>query len=275
MIVALCVLLAAVSAPLLRLAASVKVNFVPRAEKLSRSICSTTPGGGAKPEIVAWFHSTTIRCARNKWSKAVEQPVKSQPMTKCRVFNVSLHRSGTKSFIDLCVRNKLRSLWWPGIGFDLLCRPALHNLDRRYIWNLYKCICEGHDAFADLPVPLLYRELMAEAPDAKFLLILRPAQDWVRSVRRRFQGQPLNILPRFLYSSLGARLVKDLGDLSDEVLEGAYESFNCRVAEEAKAQGVRFETFQLNDPQIGRKLAKYIGLELTDEFRNFDTLMKR
>jgi len=50
-------------------------------------------------------------------------------MTRRRVFNLSVHRSGTKSFIDLCVRNKLRCLHWPGIGFDLLCRPALHSLD--------------------------------------------------------------------------------------------------------------------------------------------------
>jgi hypothetical protein len=189
-----------------------------------------------------------------------------------RIFNLSLHRSGTKSFIDFCTRNNLPSLHFPGVGFDLLCRPALHSLDSRYIWSLYNYISDGYQAFADIPVPMLYREAMAQSADATFLMILRPAPEWIRSIRQYIRERPLAVLEIFQYGMLSGRLVNKLTALSDDVLERGYGQFCHRVAQEAADRGVRFKTFQLNDPQIGGKLANYLGLKLTDEFRHFDRL---
>ena len=192
-----------------------------------------------------------------------------------RAFNLSLHRSGTKSFVDLCTRNNLRSLHWPGIGFDLLCRPALRGLDTRIVWGLYNTIAEGYHAFADIPAPLVYREAITQAPDASFVLVQRSPQAWVRSVRRHTASRQLDVLEMFQYGLLCGRLVNRLAALPDDVLEQSYLDFNQRVIDLATRRGVRFAAFQLEDPAIGAKLAAFLGLERTDRFRRIDRGLTR
>ena len=38
------------------------------------------------------------------------------------------------------------------------------------------------DAFQDNPWPILYKELDRQFPDSKFILTLRPSDEWIRSV---------------------------------------------------------------------------------------------
>jgi hypothetical protein len=50
-------------------------------------------------------------------------------------------------------------------------------------------LVEKHDAFQDNPWPILYREIDQKYPGSKFILTLRPTDDWIRSVVSHFGSQ--------------------------------------------------------------------------------------
>lgn len=49
------------------------------------------------------------------------------------------------------------------------------------------------DAFEDNPWPLLYEEMDQRVDDAKFILTTRPVDEWIKSVTRFFDDQPIPI----------------------------------------------------------------------------------
>jgi|GEM_PF-3943045 len=186
-----------------------------------------------------------------------------------RIVNLSLHRSGTQSFIDMCWRNNLRCLHWPGVGFDLLCRPALASLDTAYIWSMYNYISLGYEAMADLPMPLLFHEAMHQWPDAEFVLVQRKPADWVKSVRRHTRNRRLDVLEKFQYAMILTRPLGNIRDITDADLEFAYTRFNDHVIALARERRVKFSTFQLDDPELGQQIAGFLSFA-NSEFRQVD-----
>ncbi len=92
-----------------------------------------------------------------------------------RVFGIGMHKTGTSSLFE---------------AFKLLGFNAAHwgtALWAREIWDQMKEgrseTLEKHYAFSDLPFPLLYQELDKAYPGSKFVLTIRPEDDWLRSVR--------------------------------------------------------------------------------------------
>ena len=91
-----------------------------------------------------------------------------------RVFNISLHRMAT------------RSMW---CAFDALGFVSIHHplqLIELYEENLverYAPLRYDNIALGDIPIPLMYRKLYKLFPEARFVLVTRPFEDWFKSVQ--------------------------------------------------------------------------------------------
>ncbi len=191
-------------------------------------------------------------------------------MPKTRVFNLSLHRSGTQSFADFCQRNGLKTLHWPGIGFDLICRPALETVDSEYVWYQYSKIITGFEAVADVPAPVVFREAMTNYPAAKFVLILREPAEWVKSVRRHINQREMDVLEKMQYWIAYGKNFGDYLSLGDDELEALYRRFAQMVTDYARQRNVALGTFELSDPELAPKLDAFLEMKGQQPFNHVD-----
>ena len=117
-------------------------------------------------------------------------------MTKQKVFCVGFQKTGTTS-----LGMALEELGYKVGGyFDF--RHLAKNLDLD-ISQLKKEIIENarkYDAVKDTPYPIFYEELDKEFPNSKFILVVRNADSWLRSVINDF-GDHDNAIHRLIYKS--------------------------------------------------------------------------
>lgn len=94
-----------------------------------------------------------------------------------KIFCVGFHRTGTSS-----LRAALERLGYRVCGSVATEEPNIAERARVIAFGLL----DRYDAFEDNPWPVLYRELDERRPGSRFILTIRPADDWVRSVSRFF-----------------------------------------------------------------------------------------
>jgi len=119
-----------------------------------------------------------------------------------RVFCLGLNKTGTSSFSEAMELLGLRSLHWGGPEVRRAVeaakaegRPLLSHLDQRY------------DAFSDvLPLAEHFDLLDAQYPGSRFVLTVRPVDDWIDSRRRHVEN---NVRRRDAGEYTGAFLVVD------------------------------------------------------------------
>jgi hypothetical protein len=97
--------------------------------------------------------------------------------SRAKVFGVGFHKTGTTS-----LATALRHLGYAVTGPVGVRDPAIVADARRIALRL----AERYDAFHDNPWALLYREMDQRFPGSKFVLTLRPTEDWIKSVVDHF-----------------------------------------------------------------------------------------
>jgi hypothetical protein len=108
------------------------------------------------------------------------QPISLGPLPT-RIFGIGMHKTGTTSLHQ---------------AFQILGYDSGHWNNAHWakaIWREMNDI--GHSptlersyALSDLPIPLLYKELDRAYPGSKFILTIRPEDDWLRSVRQHWSN---------------------------------------------------------------------------------------
>ena len=171
-------------------------------------------------------------------------------MTPVRWVNVSPHRSGTQSITAFCRVHGLNALHWQGLEFEARC------VSRGDAWEAAKPLLPTADVASDLPWPIVYPDVAA-ATDAWFFLVRRPPAAWVRSVRGMMAGRPMGPLERLFYRELVGRSEAAIEAYSEAELAEAYLGF---VARARRDLGARLALFDLEDPALADKLAKYFGV---------------
>ena len=180
-----------------------------------------------------------------------------------KIFVLSLHRSATQSVHDLFLRAGLSAIHWPptGVdGVDYQQKIAGREDDLAFVTETLDPVFRTVDAASDLPVPVLYRELEARYPQARFLAVRRKPEDWVRSVRRHLGDRPLAPFAKVLYHRYLATHPDRLCDVSDgDLLEMHRE--HHRAISQHFAGKANFALFDLEEPQLGERICAFLGLE--------------
>jgi Sulfotransferase domain len=166
-----------------------------------------------------------------------------------RFVNVSPHRSGTQSVTAFCQAHGLKALHWQGLAFEARC------VSRGVAWEVAKPLLGAADVASDLPWPIVYSDVAATT-DARFFLVRRKPAAWIRSVRGMMAGRPMGPLERLFYRELTGRPETSIDGYSAAEIESAY----CRFLGSAKRDlGARLTLFDLEDPALADKLARYFG----------------
>jgi hypothetical protein len=90
-----------------------------------------------------------------------------------KIFCIGFQKTGTTTLDEALQMLGYRVC---GVRKDLV--PALKNGD----WEAIFREVEKYDAFQDNPWPLIYKELDRQFPGSKFILTLRDADKWLRSI---------------------------------------------------------------------------------------------
>jgi len=85
-----------------------------------------------------------------------------------KIFCLGLPRTATSSLAQALTEHGIQTIHFP---FGL------------YEEGLEAPVVTEHTAFVDTPIPLLYKELDARWPDAKFILTLRDKESWLESMK--------------------------------------------------------------------------------------------
>lgn len=178
-----------------------------------------------------------------------------------KIFVVSLHRSGTQSAgqflhqagFELCG-------WLSGIdGIDYQAKTAGHETDLGYIMDVLRPLFERFEAFKDVPLPALYRELDAAFPGAKFIAIRRDPTEWVRSVRKHCAGRPLDPFERVQYWHYLTERPESLDAATDAQLAGMYDRHHAELTAYFAGRG-NFLLGDMGDSELGAKLSAFLGI---------------
>jgi len=190
-----------------------------------------------------------------------------------RCFVLSLHRSGTVSTTKLLSELGLSVKHWAHTHdeVDLEARVAGREEDLDFVAEALGPVFDDYDAVADVPIPVLYRQLYARFPDAHFVLLHRDAFDWVRSVRKHVSKEaaerPLNAFERVQYWQYCPGQPRYLSELSDSELVGAYCRHTADVVEFFRERPeAKFGLFDLEDEAKGAAIASFLGRPRQIEF---------
>lgn len=93
-----------------------------------------------------------------------------------KIFGIGLNKTGTSTLGALGALLGLRCKTWDARLFDAVIARG----EREALW----ATIDAHDLFEDFPYPLLYRELDAQFPGARFILTVREsAEAWLASLK--------------------------------------------------------------------------------------------
>ena len=95
-----------------------------------------------------------------------------------KVFCIGFHKTGTTS-----LNQALMQLGYNLTGPDGVSDPDIKN----NVYAMCYKLAEQYDAFADNPWPIVYKEMDKKYPESKFILTLRPVDEWYASISQHFQ----------------------------------------------------------------------------------------
>jgi hypothetical protein len=110
-------------------------------------------------------------------------------MNEEKIFCIGFHKTGTKSLAAA-----LTLLGYRVTGPNWTRAPRIQE----QALSLALGLIPSYDAFQDNPWPILYKELHALFPTARFILTLRSGDAWLRSIVRHF-GQNSTPMREWIY----------------------------------------------------------------------------
>jgi hypothetical protein len=133
------------------------------------------------------------------------------------------------------------------------------------------------DAYVDIPTCLIFDKLYEQFPDAKYINITRPEQDWVASMikmRNHYVNFYGNDRDPYIFEEAYCNFYENTGkkriqDLTEEELISIRSKHLEKVNRFFKDKTNYLEV-ELSDPQMGQKIMNFIGVEINSNFPNDD-----
>jgi hypothetical protein len=95
-----------------------------------------------------------------------------------KVFGIGFHKTGTTSLNSALTR----------LGYTLTGPNGVEDPDiKKNVYKMCYEIAERYDAFLDNPWPIVYKEMDNKYPESKFILTLRPVDEWYESIAQHFK----------------------------------------------------------------------------------------
>jgi len=164
-----------------------------------------------------------------------------------KVFGIGFHKTATTSLAAALTQLGYR-VTGPNWRKNPRIAQEVHAL-------AYDCVPK-FDAFQDNPWPLLYRELDPKFPGSKFILTLRPADRWIRSVVDHFGGSTTP-MREWIYGS-------GCGDPAgrEKLYVERYERHNREVLQYFAERPDDFLVLKITEGEGWEKLCPFLGVPM-------------
>lgn len=169
-----------------------------------------------------------------------------------KIFSVGFHKTGTKS-LATALEQLGYSVHGPGLVMDTQACASLEGL-RVAAWPLI----EQYDAFQDNPWAVLWRELAADFPQARFILTLRDEDQWYASALRYF-GEQETPMRALIY---GADAASPVGN--EHRYRERFRQHNHAVQTHF-AENENFLALDVSNPQAYDQLCEFLERPITGQ----------
>ena len=191
-----------------------------------------------------------------------------------KYFNLSLHRSATKSTAKVFRDSQFTICDWLGWDFEATHQDLMRSGREEELLDVILAARPNATYFGDFPIPLMYKELLPRFPRANYFMVLRDLDSWSDSSFRHFVytgnhpenplGPPLTPINQMLldcygYLEVGKQLVANQQFASEaiHVWRQIYYKHIISVVEFFGDQRIPLKLFHLSDPDIGPKIKEY------------------
>lgn len=132
-----------------------------------------------------------------------------------KVFGIGFQKTGTTSLRDALIM----------LGYRVCdgCGNAVNPRIRELVYKICYKLVDQYDAFEDHPWSVLYKELDCKYPNSKFILTIRPTDQWIKSIRSHF-GRTYIPLHEWIYGA-------GYPEGNEDVYINRYEQHNANVLE--------------------------------------------
>lgn len=181
---------------------------------------------------------------------------------------VNLHRSATRSTIGHLRHLGLRTTHYITQGSKKEFRRAIlgRETDLDHVFSVIEPALAGYEAAGDVPIPVLYAQFERRYPEAKFLLVLRDANGWVKSVREHIGSRPFAAPERVQYWQYFPARPERIGELTDAELVAMYAEHTARVEAHFAGRREKLGVFSVDAPDAPQRIAAFLGIESTRPF---------
>ncbi len=138
-----------------------------------------------------------------------------------KVFVLSLHRCGTRSTDRLLRDLGYSTVHW---GRMVVREKPFAGLTRADAFAAFLPVLGRFDGFSDVPFNCFFEDLDRTFPDARFLLLTRDVEGWIRSVRDHIGDRGLSPFEALQYGLHGDIPSPYITDWTDAQLGGFHEA---------------------------------------------------
>jgi len=159
-----------------------------------------------------------------------------------KIFGIGFHKTGTTSLAAALTH----------LGYRVTGPNNVHGESiKDDAPALVKRLVEKFDAFQDNPWPILYRELDAWYPGSRFILTVRPTEEWLNSVVRHF-GTKDTPMRKWIYG-----IGHPVGH--EDIYVARYEQHNSEVREFFRDRPSQLLEMRLTEGDGWEKLCTFLG----------------
>jgi len=165
-------------------------------------------------------------------------------MKRSKVFGIGFHKTGTTSLAA-----SLKQLGYKVTGPNGRKNPNI----RIEVFDMAYELVEKFDAFQDNPWPIIYKDLDSKYPGSKFILTIRPTDDWIRSVVKNF-GTRSTAMREWIYG-----VAYPLGN--EKIYTDRYDQHNQEVINYFKERPDDLLVFNITQGDGWDKLCDFLGAD--------------
>lgn len=189
-----------------------------------------------------------------------------------KVVVVSLNRTATQSTDEFLKKLGYKTIHWVGQNFENF---EINNFSTKRLYDIAVHAEKTYDAFSDLPFNYMY-EHFDKNYKTKFILIKRPVNEWVNSVKKLYEKDfKLNKKTEFdwfektMFGKYIATSPNNINQISDKELEYFYECYHRDIDSYFinKDNLIKLDMYDLDK---GTKICNFLNKPVRNDFDNID-----
>lgn len=168
-------------------------------------------------------------------------------VAKPKVFGIGFHKTGTSSLA--------RALTL--LGYNVTGMFGVHNRNlEAEVESKALSLVDSYNAFQDNPWPILYKALDSNVPNSKFILTIRPTEQWLTSVVRHFGGK----------STAMREWIYGVGDPvgNEDIYVTRYERHNAEVIDYFNDRADQLLIMNLSNGDGWEELCPFLSIDIPE-----------